>query len=169
MSQSGSSAEGARVRWLVAGAFSPSPTGRRFHVTSESFASELARAATGLRATVADRLGASDTRTVELSFERLRSFGLADLVTSVPELRALHSLHEELSRSDPLRTLSPEEAATRVATITGPGRLPDAIAEALREASGKKVRAAELLGISRPTLDKKIEEYGLAVERGRRG
>jgi|GEM_PF-914022 len=50
------------------------------------------------------------------------------------------------------------------------GRLErDAIAEALREAGGKKVRAAALLGISRPTLDKKIEEYGLAVERGRRG
>ncbi|MCP3060041.1 hypothetical protein LXT21_14755 [Myxococcus sp. K38C18041901] len=31
------------------------------------------------------------------------------------------------------------------------------------------MRAAALLGISRPTLDKKIEEYGLAVERGRRG
>jgi DNA-binding NtrC family response regulator len=45
----------------------------------------------------------------------------------------------------------------------------DAIAEALREAGGKKVRAAALLGISRPTLDKKIEEYGLSVERGRRG
>ncbi|WP_164021747.1 sigma-54-dependent Fis family transcriptional regulator [Pyxidicoccus trucidator] len=45
----------------------------------------------------------------------------------------------------------------------------DAIAEALREAGGKKVRAAASLGISRPTLDKKIEEYGLAVERGRRG
>lgn len=45
----------------------------------------------------------------------------------------------------------------------------DAIAEALRQAGGKKIRAAELLGISRPTLDKKIEEYGLAVERGRRG
>ncbi|MBZ4423123.1 FHA domain-containing protein [Myxococcus sp. RHSTA-1-4] len=45
----------------------------------------------------------------------------------------------------------------------------DAIAEALREAGGKKVRAAAMLGISRPTLDKKIEEYGLSVERGRRG
>jgi DNA-binding NtrC family response regulator len=44
----------------------------------------------------------------------------------------------------------------------------DAIAEALREAGGKKVRAAAQLGISRPTLDKKIEEYGLSVERGRR-
>ncbi|WP_426746100.1 FHA domain-containing protein [Myxococcus faecalis] len=50
------------------------------------------------------------------------------------------------------------------------GRLErDAIAEALREAGGKKVKAAALLGISRPTLDKKIEEYGLSVERGRRG
>lgn len=43
----------------------------------------------------------------------------------------------------------------------------DAIAAALREAGGKKIRAAELLGISRPTLDKKIAEYGLTVERAR--
>ncbi|MCP3101587.1 FHA domain-containing protein [Myxococcus sp. K15C18031901] len=45
----------------------------------------------------------------------------------------------------------------------------DAITEALREAGGKKVRAAALLGISRPTLDKKIEEFGITVERNRRG
>lgn len=43
----------------------------------------------------------------------------------------------------------------------------DAIAEALREAEGKKIRAAALLGISRPTLDKKILEFKLAVERRR--
>jgi DNA-binding NtrC family response regulator len=41
----------------------------------------------------------------------------------------------------------------------------DAIAEALREARGKKIRAAAILGISRPTLDKKIEDYGLTVEK----
>ncbi len=43
----------------------------------------------------------------------------------------------------------------------------DAISEALREARGKKIRAAALLGISRPTLDKKIEDYGLVVEKRR--
>ncbi|MFL5320000.1 MAG: sigma 54-interacting transcriptional regulator [Myxococcaceae bacterium] len=41
----------------------------------------------------------------------------------------------------------------------------DAISEALREARGKKIKAAALLGISRPTLDKKIEDYGLTVEK----
>lgn len=43
----------------------------------------------------------------------------------------------------------------------------DAIAEALREARGKKIKAAALLGISRPTLDKKIEDYQLVVEKRR--
>jgi DNA-binding NtrC family response regulator/pSer/pThr/pTyr-binding forkhead associated (FHA) protein len=43
----------------------------------------------------------------------------------------------------------------------------DAIAEALRAARGKKIKAAALLGISRPTLDKKIEDYQLVVEKRR--
>ena len=41
----------------------------------------------------------------------------------------------------------------------------DAISEALREAGGKKILAAQMLGISRPTLDKKISDYGLVVEK----
>jgi DNA-binding NtrC family response regulator len=43
----------------------------------------------------------------------------------------------------------------------------DAIAEALRAARGKKIKAAAILGISRPTLDKKIEDYQLVVEKRR--
>jgi DNA-binding NtrC family response regulator len=43
----------------------------------------------------------------------------------------------------------------------------DAISEALREARGKKIKAAAILGISRPTLDKKIEDFQLVVEKKR--
>lgn len=43
-----------------------------------------------------------------------------------------------------------------------------AILEAMEAAGGRKIRAAERLGISRPTLDKKIEEYSIPVERPRR-
>jgi DNA-binding NtrC family response regulator len=43
----------------------------------------------------------------------------------------------------------------------------DAISEALREARGKKIRAAAILGISRPTLDKKIEEFKLVIDKRR--
>ncbi len=43
----------------------------------------------------------------------------------------------------------------------------EAITEALRSAHGKKIQAASLLGISRPTLDKKIAEYHLVVDKRR--
>lgn len=44
----------------------------------------------------------------------------------------------------------------------------EAIVEALQSAGGRKIRAAEQLGISRPTLDKKIEEYAIQLEKPRR-
>jgi DNA-binding NtrC family response regulator len=60
----------------------------------------------------------------------------------------------------------PQEAPRTLAKMIS--RLErDAISEALREAKGKKIRAAAILGISRPTLDKKIEEYHLVVEKKR--
>jgi transcriptional regulator of acetoin/glycerol metabolism len=43
-----------------------------------------------------------------------------------------------------------------------------AIASALLQARGKKIRAAEMLGISRPTLDKKIRELHLVLGRGKK-
>jgi DNA-binding NtrC family response regulator/pSer/pThr/pTyr-binding forkhead associated (FHA) protein len=60
---------------------------------------------------------------------------------------------------------APEASRTLAQRISRLER--DAISEALREANGKKIRAAALLGISRPTLDKKIEEYQLVVEKRR--
>ncbi|MBU8897379.1 FHA domain-containing protein [Corallococcus sp. M34] len=57
---------------------------------------------------------------------------------------------------------APRTLAERVARLER-----DAIAEALREAGGMKARAAELLGIGRPTLDRKLAEHTLLVPRGR--
>jgi DNA-binding NtrC family response regulator len=41
------------------------------------------------------------------------------------------------------------------------------VVKALREAKGKKLLAAQILGISRPTLDSKIEEFQLTAYRAR--
>jgi DNA-binding NtrC family response regulator len=57
---------------------------------------------------------------------------------------------------------SPQTLAERISRLER-----DAISEALRAANGKKIRAAAALGISRPTLDKKIEEFNLVVEKRR--
>ncbi len=57
---------------------------------------------------------------------------------------------------------SPQSLAERISRLER-----DAISEALRQANGKKIRAAAALGISRPTLDKKIDEFNLVVEKRR--
>jgi len=125
------STEGARVRWWVAGAFTPSPSGRKFLLTSDSFASELAKAASGLRATVPDRLGGAEHRTFELSFDKLRAFNVMELLSAVPELKKLQALTEGFMKADPSRPVTPEEGAARVAEVVGAGRLSAAVAAAL--------------------------------------
>jgi DNA-binding NtrC family response regulator len=91
-------------------------------------------------------------------------------------VRELELLGERLGRvhaGGPLRTLDlPPEFQPGSASptpLTLPERIArlerDAITDALRAAGGKKSVAARSLGISRPTLDKKIEEYQLTVSR----
>ncbi len=122
--------EGARLRWLVAGAFSPSPSGRRFFLTGDTFTAELARAASGLRVTVPDRLGAEDVRRFEMSFPKLRCFQVTELLSAVPTLQELQALAEGGLKAE--RSLTPEEGAARVAEIVGAGRLSSAVSAALQ-------------------------------------
>lgn len=104
----------------------------------------------------------------------------AAVLTETPwpgDVRAVGALAERLIAGGTGPILTPDGLPTELIGASSAGarslhervaRLErDAIAAALREAGGKKIRAAELLGISRPTLDKKIAEYGLTVEKGR--
>ncbi|OJH40320.1 type VI secretion system contractile sheath large subunit [Cystobacter ferrugineus] len=132
---------GNRVRWLVAGAFHPSPTGRRFPLTEQSFAEELRRATTGLRVTVPDRIGSGDTSTHTLSFGSLDAFGMSALIASLPELRALGALREAISGTRPLAS---EEAAQLRASL-GEGRLTEALARARSSRSASLALVEEAL------------------------
>jgi DNA-binding NtrC family response regulator len=64
----------------------------------------------------------------------------------------------------PIEVVSPQEGSAGTTLAERIRALEkEQIALALLRAGGKKVAAAEALGISRPTLDRKIEEYGLIV------
>lgn len=93
-------------------------------------------------------------------------------------LRDLELLAARMIASGPPELVSPGDLALAAGAPPSAGppstlqervaRLErEAIAAALREGGGRKIRAAALLGISRPTLDKKIAEYGLRVEKRR--
>lgn len=135
---------GTRVRWLVAGSFLPSPSGRRFLLTEDSFAEQLEHAASGLRVTVQDRIGSGDASTYELSLDTLSAFQLSEVVDSIPDLRALRKLHGALSGAG---TPGPEEAA-RLRSLMGEGRLQSTVAQALRESrSPEEARRATLAAL----------------------
>jgi type VI secretion system protein ImpC len=127
----------ARVRWLVAGAFHPTPTGRRFVLDAASFTRELALATRGLSVSVRDRLGAGDTSTYALQLDDLDAFDLAEVVRSQPDLRSLGALRDSLAGTRPLAA----EDAERLRASVGTGRLAEALHQ-VRRASPDARRAA---------------------------
>ncbi len=121
------SAEGVRVRWLVAGAFGPSPTGERFGVSPASFPAVLQ--ARGLHAEVEidDRLGAGPRRTFALSFPTLKSFHTAEVIAVDPLLRDLLALGASLGQGDATKRPEAAAAVERVVALVGEGRLSAAL------------------------------------------
>lgn len=126
----------------------------------EHFAQERARAAQKATPTLSP-----DARRLVLEYQWPGNVsevrGVAErcsLLYAGLEVSALHLPPEIQEGDEPLR----RTLAERIARLER-----DAISEALREARGKKIRAAAMLGISRPTLDKKIEEFHLIVEKRR--
>jgi hypothetical protein len=120
---------GVRVRWLLAGAFLPSPSGRRFLLSPEAFAEHLQGASSKLLVTVPDRIGSGDASTYEVSFDGPGAFQLSAVIDAIPDLRTLRAAHDALASGHPL---GPEEAS-HLESAMGPGRLSATLAQALRD------------------------------------
>jgi type VI secretion system protein ImpC len=118
---------GVRVRWLVAGAFTAQPTGKRFHVSPNTFASTLEATGLTFEATVSDRLGAGATRSYPVAFGSLKAFQASELVAAVPTLAGLTALGVALAHTDATKRPDPVTAVARVIELVGDGKLAAAL------------------------------------------
>ncbi len=117
----------AAVRWLVAGAFSASPSGRRMRLGATELAQALEAAKVVAKATVEDRLGADKTRTFEVSFPTFKSMQTSEVVATVPTLKALTALAASLGHTDPTKRPAPDASIAQIVELVGDGRLAAAV------------------------------------------
>jgi len=98
----------------------------------------------------------------ELRNEIHRASALSDKVV-VPMVLS-PAVRRHIAESEPIVGLGEKSLKdmVRELTVDLESRV---IREALRQSDGRKAKAARLLGISRPTLDSKIEAYGIEVKR----
>lgn len=114
---------GVRVRWLVAGAFSAAPAGKRFSVSLGTFAKQLEAERLRVTATVPDRLGAGETRPIEVTFPTIRSFAVTEVVNAIPALKELTALAGALGSADAAKRPEPQAAVDKVIEVVGDGKL----------------------------------------------
>jgi len=139
----------ARVRWLVAGAFLPSPSGERFPATADSFDERLGRAARGLSVAVPDRIGSRESGAVHaVCFQGLHDFTLDAVAGASADLRALRAVRDALSGGS---DYGPGEAA-QLRRIQDSGRLAAALAGALHDLRSLEDARRAALGVLEEAL-----------------
>ncbi len=131
----------AHVRWLFAGAMSPTPRGTLTRVSRHDFTERMLAAELKLTATVSDRLGAEEKRIFEVSCDGLAAFKLAGLVERVPLLRNLRDLSADLGSADPARRPSAEQAIAKIIELVDDGRLAADVRKALTPPAAKAASA----------------------------
>lgn len=118
---------GVRVRWLVTGAFTANPTGKRFTVTPNNFATVLEATGLKVEASVPDRLGAGATHAYPASFGSLKAFQASELIAAVPALAGLTALGAALAQTDATKRPDPVSAVAKVIELVGDGKLAAAL------------------------------------------
>jgi hypothetical protein len=97
-------------------------SGKRFSLGQDTFAAALAAAGVGLRGKLPERLGEKAAQPVELGFSKLKSFGLGEVVASVPLLAELKAIADGVGSG----SLEIAAARARLEALVGAGPLVDA-------------------------------------------
>lgn len=114
--------EAAHVHWLLLGALSPTPKGRRFVLDAESFAETFKAAAITARVDIGPALGAAGAQVVELRFDQLKQYSMKHVLASLSVLAELRKLADELGGPSSRRP-SDDAAIARVVAAIGDGPL----------------------------------------------
>ena len=144
---------GVRVRWLVAGAFTANPSGRRFTVSPNGFAPTLEATALKVNATVPDRLGDGATRSYAVAFGSLKAFQANEVIASVPTLAGLSALGAALAQTDAAKRPDPVTAVAKVIELVGDGKLAAALKTKLNVVAPAPAVTAPAAAPAATTLD----------------
>lgn len=116
----------AQVHWLVAGRFGLK-RGRTLTLTRADYNEALEKAKLEVKATIPDRIGTGETRTITLKIDSLKVLSLKHIVGALPDLTELLGKAEQVAK---LKDPSRED----LAKIVGHGKLLDQLAAMLNPA-----------------------------------
>ena len=142
MSVSSVEGKAARVRWLLAGAFSPAPAAKSVCVGREDFGEALSGFGLRLAVEVVDRLSSAEKRTIDIGFSALGDFKIDGVIEACPELRDLKALVSDLTSNDPAHRPSMVDAKDRIERTVGAGKLSAAVEQALTQTVKEPAPAA---------------------------
>ena len=138
---------GVRVRWLIAGAFSANPTGKRFSVTGAELPNALESAKLNAKVTVTDRLGEGATRTFDVAFGSFKTFQVNEIVAAIPTLKELQSLAAGLASAE-RRDAEALAMGLALALEPLPGQVAAVVARALPATAASEPRAEVAAGLA---------------------
>lgn len=154
--------DSSHVHWLLLGALSNSPTGRRFVLDSESFAAAFTNAKLSAKLDIGPALGAAGKHEVELAFAELKHYTIKHVLASLPIIAELRKFADELAGPSSRRP-SAEAAVARVVALVGEGPLADELGKLLREPPDQPEAASAPAPTPAPASGDLVDEL---LERG---